>query len=107
MRSLWGPVLLLALLAVDANAADEYVLQGRRILCTTPRSLQEALHAIEYKDRNLMMTVQGCRYSAEGVPVELVQDNINMIKIRIIGDQEEHFKEFWTLPDSIKRANGR
>jgi hypothetical protein len=54
-----------------------------------------------------MMTVQGCRYSAEGVPVEIVQDNINMVKIRIVGDQEEHFKEFWTLPDSIKRANGR
>jgi len=106
MRGLWGSALLLALLAVDANAADEYVLQGKRILCTTPRSLQEALHAIEYKDRNLMMTIQGCRYSAEGVPVEILQDNINMIKIRI-GETESLQKEFWTLPDSIKRANGR
>jgi hypothetical protein len=109
MRGLWLSALLLACIAMDARAEPEpeYVTQGKRVMCTTPEALREALHAIEFHDRNLMMTIQGCRYSVVGVPAELVQDNINMIKIKIGFPDDPDHKEFWTLPDSIKRANGR
>ena len=107
MRGRWIAGLLLALVVRDASAADAYVTQGRRVMCATPQSLREALHAIDNKDRTLMQTVQGCHYSKEGVRAEVLQDNISMIKIRLGEPDDPNRVEFWTLPETIKPANGR
>jgi len=107
MRVLLLSALLLTCFAVDASAEEQYVTLPKRVMCTTPEALREALHAIEYHDRNLLMTVQGCRFSVQGIPAELLQDNINMVKIKIGFPDDPDHKEFWTLPDTIKPANGR
>src|SRR5262249_48130224 len=94
-------------LMCGARAEDEYVTMRDRIMCTTQQSLREALRAVDQQDRELMRTVQGCRYSLEGVRAELLQDNVSMIKIRLGHPGDAQRAEFWTLPDTIKPANKR
>ncbi|MBV8170096.1 MAG: hypothetical protein JO021_25160 [Alphaproteobacteria bacterium] len=91
----------LLLCAVDARAADEYVTANGKLMCTTQQSLREALKAIDTKDRALLHTVQGCRQSVGDVPAEILQDNVSMLKIRLLNDDR---KEFWVLPDSVKQV---
>ena len=109
MRSLCAvAVLALPILATAAAAADEPLVTNRdRLICTTQASLREALQAIEKKDRQALRLVQGCRYSIDGVPAELLQDNVSMIKVRLGPPEQPDRHEFWTLPDTVKPANKR
>ena len=75
-------------------------------MCATQQSLREALRAVDTHDRALMNTVQGCHYSVDGVPAELIQDNVSMIKVKI-GRDPNNRMELWTLPESIKSVNKR
>jgi hypothetical protein len=100
--------LALSLFAGGARAADEEYVTGKdKILCLTQQSLREVMKAIADKNRDLMHTVQGCHYSIEGVHAEVVQDNLNMIKIRLGDSSQSTHSEVWTLPDSIRPANRR
>jgi hypothetical protein len=105
MRRLWLAFLMVPL-AVGVRAQEEYVTVRDRLICTTQQSLREALRGIDNKDRALLRTVQGCRYTVEGARAELLQDNVSMIKIRL-GAADDKTADFWTLPDSIKPANRR
>jgi hypothetical protein len=108
MRSEWLVALsALAILATPAAAEEQLVTNRDRLLCRTQQSLKEALRAIEYKDRALLRTVQGCHYSIEGVHADLMQDNVSMIKIRVGPPDDPNRSEFWTLPDTVKPANKR
>jgi hypothetical protein len=101
-------LLTLPILAAPAGAAEQEMVTARdRIMCRTQQSLKEALRAIEQKDRNLLRTVQGCHYSIDGVPAEVVQDNVSMIKVRLGARDDPNRSEFWTLPDTVKPAGRR
>ncbi len=97
----------LPVLVVAAHAADEYVTVRDRFLCTTQQSLREALRAVDSKDRDTLRTVQGCRYSVDGVRAEVLQDNVSMVKVRLGQPDDERRPEYWTLPDTVKPANRR
>jgi hypothetical protein len=107
MRMMLLALSMLPLLAAGARAEDDYVTGKDRIMCVTQRSLREAMDAIQKKNRDLMHTVQGCHYTIEGVHAEVIQDNVNMVKIRLGSPGDTDRAEFWTLPDSIKPANRR
>jgi len=96
----------LLLLAKPARADDYATIRGR-IMCTTQEMLRQALQAVREKNREILRTVQGCRESVEGVPAELLQDNVSMIKIRLGYPDEKGRPEYWTLPDTIKSTSRR
>jgi hypothetical protein len=93
---------LLLMTAGAANAQDVGTTRGDKLMCKTQQSLREALKAIDEKDRQTLRTVQGCQRSVDGARVEVVQDNVSMLKIRGIDPGGAEPGEFWVLPDTVK-----
>jgi uncharacterized protein YlxW (UPF0749 family) len=98
---------MLLVMAGAAQAQDVGTTRGEKVMCKTQQSLREILRAIDEKDRQLLRTVQGCRRSIEGVRAEVLQDNVNMLKIRVGEIDEKDRDEFWVLPDTVKLGGRR
>lgn len=83
----------------------EHVTIPNRLMCSSQRSLREALRAIDYKDQTGLALLHDCHYSLGGVPALILQDSISMIKIRLFGSAK--VVEYWTLPDTVRVADKR
>ena len=53
-----------------------------------------------------MRTVQGCANTPDGMPAEIVQDNLNMVLIRVPTPSGDTLT-FWTGPDSVRQVTRR
>jgi hypothetical protein len=106
MRMMVPVALATAVLVAPVRAGDEtYVTVHGRIMCTTQEMLRQALQAVRDKNREQLRTVQGCRQSLDGIPAELLQDNVSMIKVRV--GYPDSQTEYWTLPETIKPTTRR
>jgi hypothetical protein len=83
------------------HAAElHYVTVHDRLMCRTQGALIEGLHLLDAKKRDVLNEVDGCHFSMDGIPVTLLQDNINLIKIRLSARGEQ--ADMWTVPEAIK-----
>jgi len=91
---------LIAAAAGVRAAEPHYVTVHDRLMCRTQEALIDGLRMLDAKKRDVLRDVDGCHFSMDGIPAILLQDNINLIKIRLSA-RGEH-ADMWTVPEAIK-----